>query len=270
MKIGASSSCFYPLETEKAFLNVAEMGIRDCEIFINSSSELKPQFLKELKNIKDSYGVCVAALHPYRSFSEGYDFFSDYKRRFYDAVESYKRYFEAAGQLGADYIIMHGAKGKFDISLEEYAERFGVLNEQALKQGVVVAHENVVNFSGAKPEFFSFMKSQLGDSFKMVLDIKQARRADANYEDFIKIMKSNIVHIHLSDFSEEKDCIAPSALGKFDFERLFALMHEADFKGRYIVELYSHSYSQKSEITESVLYLQNLLRKSVGGIDMNI
>ena len=82
MEVGASSSCFYPLETEKAFLNIASAGIKTAEIFLNSPSELEKNFIGQLKSIRDCYGVEVTSLHPFRSFSEGYDLFSKYKRRF--------------------------------------------------------------------------------------------------------------------------------------------------------------------------------------------
>ena len=68
MKIGASSSCFYPLETEKAFLKIAEAGIRTSEIFLNSPSELNKSFVGELRKIKDAYGVDVRSLKAMISF----------------------------------------------------------------------------------------------------------------------------------------------------------------------------------------------------------
>ena len=46
MEIGASSSCFYPMETEKAFLHVASHGFRNIEIFLNSPSETENTFFE--------------------------------------------------------------------------------------------------------------------------------------------------------------------------------------------------------------------------------
>ena len=45
MEIGASSACFYPLETETSFLRIAQLGFSCCEIFFNSESELNPVFV---------------------------------------------------------------------------------------------------------------------------------------------------------------------------------------------------------------------------------
>lgn len=261
METGASSACFYPLETERSLLNIAELGFDKCEIFFNAYSELRPAFINELKSIKNAHGLDVISLHPYASFSEGYDFFSSYKRRFGDAVENYKRYFEAAGILGAKYIVMHGAARLYDIDMTEYAHRFYTLNEVAASFGCCVTHENVVNFLSANPDFTRFMNSQLGDSYKMVLDIKQARRAGFNPKEFIDIMGKNIVHVHLSDYNEKADCIAPGEKGLFDFENLFSLLQNAGYEGRYIIELYSDGYERKTEITDSAKYLDATLKK---------
>ncbi|MBE6775193.1 MAG: sugar phosphate isomerase/epimerase [Ruminococcaceae bacterium] len=261
VEIGASSACFYPLETERSFLHIAELGFNHCEIFFNAHSELRPDFIKELKTVKDAYGINVISLHPYASFGEGYDFFSAYKRRFGDAMDNYKRYFDAASILGAKYIVMHGASRLYDIDMEEYARRFALINETAQSFGCCVAHENVVNFLSATPDFSRFMKEQLGDGYKMVLDVKQARRAGYEPEEFIGIMKKNIVHVHLSDYSEQMDCIAPCEEGLFDFENLFRLLHKAGYNGKYIIELYSDGYGRKREITKSAKYLDAILKK---------
>ena len=261
MQIGASSACFYPLETEKSFLRLAKLGFTESEIFFNSVSELEPSFIKELKAIRDAYGMNIISFHPYESFAEGYRFFSRYERRFYDSVEGFKRYFEAAAELGAKYLVLHGSKGKIDIPKEEYAERFGRLNETAEAFGCTVAHENVVDYSGATPEFMQFMKSQLGSRFKMVLDVKQARRAKVDPYDFIRIMGDDIVHVHLSDFSENCDCLPPSEKGLFDFERLFTELDKVGYKGKYIVELYSDNYNNETEILTSAKYLEGILNK---------
>ncbi len=262
MEIGASSACFYPLETEKAFLHIAELGFKYSEIFFNCRSELKPSFVRQLKEIKDAYSMNVVSVHPYRSFSEGYDFFSSYERRYRDGIDGYKRYFEAASTLGAEYIVMHGARGKIDISLEEYAERFAKLNEVAHSFGCTVAHENVVRFMGESPEFMLFMKKYLGDDFKMVLDVKQARRADVDPYEFINIMGRNIAHVHLSDYDKDgHDCIPPDESGEFSFRKLFRELHKVGYNGKYMIELYSDNFRDKNEIIRSARYLENILNE---------
>ncbi len=266
MKIGASSACFYPLETEKSFEKVAAMEVPCAEIFFNSPSELDKTFVRQLCRIKESYGVKVPSVHPFRSFSEGYDLFSEYKRRYTDALEVAKRYFEAMNILGAKYLVLHGNKFGLRISREEYAERYFLLNETAEGFGCCVAHENVVDFVCQRPEFVQFMKDTLGDKFKMVLDVKQARRSGEDYRKFIEIMGKNIVHVHMSDFDEKNDCIAPSEKGSFDFAELFTLMEKVGYKGEYIVELYSQSLKNEQQLFDSVKYVDGIYKNTVGKV----
>lgn len=259
MEIGASSSCFYPMETEKAFLHVASHGFKNIEIFLNSSSETGKSFIKELKTIKDAYGVNVTSIHPYESFGEGYNFFSNYYRRYVDACENYKRFFSVAAELGAPYVIMHGAKFGADICDEEYAERFTRLNEIAMSNGCFVAHENVVTFSGERPEFMKLLKECGKENFKMVLDVKQARKAGVEPSEYIKAVGENIVHVHLSDKTENSDCAPPSEKGLFDFGELFTQLKDINYKGKYIIELYSDGFDSIEDIIQSAHYLEKVL-----------
>lgn len=260
MEIGASSACFYPLETEKSFQLLAESGFRNIEIFLNSPCETNTAFVKELRKIKDSYGVNVTSLHPYESFGEGYNFFSHYYRRYVDACENYKRFFSAAAELGADYVIMHGAKHGADICDEEYAERFTRLNEIAMTFGCFMAHENVVNFSGQRPELISLLKQYGKENFKMVLDVKQARKAGVLPIEYIRAAGENIIHVHLSDCTDKSQCAPPSEKGLFDFGELFSLLDGINYKGKYIIELYSDGFEGIEDIISSAKYLESVLQ----------
>lgn len=261
MDIGASSACFYPMETEKAFQILCENGFSDIEIFFNSPSETNPSFIKELKKIKDAYGVNVTSVHPYESFGEGYNFFSNYYRRYEDACENYKRFFNAAAELGASFAIMHGAKHRYDITPEKYAERFTRLNEIAMTFGCYMAHENVVDFSGARPEFLELLRDYGKENFKMVLDVKQARKAGVLPIDFIKTVGENIAHVHLSDCSTVSQCTPPSEEGLFDFGELFTQLQSVDYKGKYIIELYSDGFKDVNDIINSAKYLENIMQR---------
>ena len=129
MRIGVSSSCYYPLETEKSLVRLGEMGVKTAEVFFNSPSELTGGLFREICEIKSYYGMDIVSFHPFMSFAEGYFLFSSYERRFYDSLEMiYKPCFEAAAKLGAKYVILHGARGKKTIPDEEYAERFFKFN----------------------------------------------------------------------------------------------------------------------------------------------
>lgn len=256
MNIGASSSCFYPLETEKALEKVGKVGIKTTEVFFNSPSELEKPFLKKLLKTKDTYGMDITAVHPFLSFSEGYNIFSAYYRRFEDSLEYYKKFFEAAAALGARYLILHGSRGEKTIPDEEYAERLLKFIEEGEKFGVRVTHENVVLYAGGSPKFMEFLKSQLGEKFAVTLDLKQARRAMFDPFEFIDRLGKSIVHVHVSDCSLDSCCTPPSKNGLYDFSKFFAKMNELGFDGDYIVELYRKDFKDEFELKASVDYLK--------------
>ena len=112
MKIGISSSCFYPLETERSLRRVAEAGAKTTEIFFNTPSELHGERLRELLAIRDFYGMSVSSVHPFQSFAEGYWLFSEYRRRYTDALEMYARnypyFFSTSGASLAHYELEGG------------------------------------------------------------------------------------------------------------------------------------------------------------------
>ena len=90
MEIGVSTACFYPEETERALRRCGEMGVRCTEIFFNAPSELDGAFLRELVQIREAYGIRVAAVHPFTSRIEPYLLFSGYERRYRDGLDFYR------------------------------------------------------------------------------------------------------------------------------------------------------------------------------------
>lgn len=261
MDLGVSSSCLYPLETEKSLKIIGEMGIRHTELFFNSPSELKEPLLKEICKIKEYYGLDIATFHPYMSFAEGFYIFSCYKRRFLDSLEMYKPMFNAAAQTGAEYFIMHGAVLPLEIDKEEYASRFYLFNDTAKRYGICVAHENVVHYASQNPNFLKYLKDSLGDDFKVVLDVKQARRAKQNPYDFINTLGNSIVHLHLSDYNSNEDCLLPNKNGMFDFKGFLNTLCKNGYNGKALIEVYRKNYKEYIELKESLEYLNKTVRE---------
>lgn len=109
MKFGASTACFYPLETEKALKKVCELGYKYAEVFMNAPSELEEPFLKQLNTIAKDGGTDIVSVHPFSSFMESSCIFTDYQRRFDDFISIYDKTCHAAAVLGAEYVVIHGA-----------------------------------------------------------------------------------------------------------------------------------------------------------------
>ncbi|MDR0314425.1 MAG: sugar phosphate isomerase/epimerase [Oscillospiraceae bacterium] len=257
MITGLSTACFYPMPTEKALEKVGELGFKTSEIFFNSPCELNTDFLKELKAIKDYYNIDIETVHPLASFIESYMFFSEYERRFYDSLEIYKKYFEAANQLGAKAVVMHGAKSTVNTNFDMYCERFSKLINAGESYGVTVAHENVVKSVGESPSALQKMRDTIGYSFKIVFDIKQSLRSGYDPLEFAQSLGDIMVQIHISDHNSTRDCIPPGE-GVFDFKGLCDIMSGHGYSGNYIIELYRSNFKNDNQLTGAYEYLKNI------------
>ncbi len=257
MIFGASTACFYPMDTELSLRKIGELGIKNTEIFFNTFSELEIDYLKNLRSIADEYGVSVKSIHPFSSFAENYMIFTAYERRFNDTAELYKKYYQACNILGSDILVFHGARDRGSICDEAKFERFGMMAEQANADGVILAQENVVEFCSQHPDYLVRMRDYLGDGFKMVFDTKQAIRAKHNPMEFVDLLGESIVHIHISDSDETHDCLAPGR-GTADLLGIKNKMKKLNYQGSWIVELYNHNYSSDDEIVKGVKYISEL------------
>ena len=260
MNIGASTSCFYPLETEKALQKVIDLGFRKAEVFFNTSSELSDAFTGEMRRTADANGVRIVSVHPFSSALENSCIFGEYPRRVEDFIGLYQQHCHAAAVLGAKVVVIHGARDKRKIELpdEVYFERFRRLVELGKAEGVQVCQENVVLFKSQHIAFMERMRDALGSDFHMVFDVKQSLRAGYDPFDFLEAMKHHIAHVHLSDNRmPEADCMPPGR-GSFDFPRLFSTLEAAGYPGEYVIEIYSKGYDVEKELAFSKQFFDNL------------
>lgn len=258
MKLGISTASFYPLETELALEEIGKSGVKTTEIFFNAESELKDCFVDILVDIKEKYGLEIAAVHPTMSLAESFMIFSAYERRFQESLRHYRRYSEVAQRLGAKYIIMHGGKPNGILSDQEYCERYMALKEETRRNGVTVLQENVANFRSGDIEFLRSMKEILGDEAEFCFDIKQSVRCGLEPMEVIKEFYNNIKHFHISDHSVAGDCLLPGS-GKFNFKGFFEYLKNNRYNGALITEVYNFSYKEYEEIFVSVKNMQNIL-----------
>ena len=257
MKIGISNACLYPMETEKSLELLGENGIRVTEIFFNSPSELKPQFIAELDKIRRRYGIEINSIHPCGSVGEPYYLFSGYERRYRDVFEYYKKYYYACEVLGAKTVVLHGDSLAGHISMEEYAERIMAMDAEAQKYGACICHENVNRHRAATPENVKELRRLTNDRLKFTLDIKQTVRDGCGIDAMHEAMRGNIINVHISDNSPESDCMLPGK-GSFDFSGLFAKLQADKYDGACLIEVYRYAYNEPSELIDSYNYVKNI------------
>ena len=176
MALGISTACLYPMAMEDSLQTLIDSGFREFEIFINTYSEMEPEFLTMLEEKLKPQGCRVKSLHPFTSGFESYLLFSNYERRFQDGASFYRRYFEMARRLGAEVLVIHGDRSfeKSGLNDREYYDRFGILSRIAREYGVTLAQENVNAFRSQDCGFIRNMREYLKEDASFVLDVKQA------------------------------------------------------------------------------------------------
>lgn len=257
MKIGVSSASLYPLHAEDAFSELSALGIRYAELFANSTCEARDPVVSEIEQTCRRSGMQILSFHPFSSPMESVFLFSTYDRRIEEMMTNYREFFGTMKRLGAKIFVLHGAILSSKCPPEHYVKQFRLLAEAGREYGVTVAQENVSYCLSGDLEFLKMMKRELGGCAKFVLDLKQTRRAHGDPFEYIRALGEDIVHLHISDGSGERDCL-PVGHGDLDFRRLMQEMDALGYGGAYIVELYRQNYDTFGRLRESVDRLQDI------------
>jgi len=259
MLSGVSSASFYPLHTEDALLKLGEMGVKNVEIFINDLSESKGEIFSEMCRIISDYDMNVVSLHPFPPMESGY-LFSEYDRRSQSHMDIYRHYFDCMNKLGAKIFVLHGAILSSNCSDERYFEQYARLLDMADEFGITIAQENISYCKSRDIEFLKRLKKNCGERVKYLLDIKQAVRSKVSPFDFIRELGRDIVHVHISDNSEQGDCL-PVGKGYFDFSAFISELNDCGYKGALLVELYRENYNEYIELYECMKKIQEIVAK---------
>jgi len=261
MQVGISSAVFYPMETELAVEKIIQLGFKRTELFINCESEYDDLYIDKLKEKMDGAGIQVVSIHPYTSLIEGMFFFSEYDRRVQDSISQYRKYFRAAERLGAKYFTFHGNRSLTgtvspQTPIDRHCEVIEKLSDAASDYGIVITQENVSWCSSQRPEYLKTLRENLGKKIGFTLDLKQARRAGVEVNEYIDAMGENLMNIHISDYSAEEVCLLPG-FGEIDYVELFKKLNGINYNGDLIIEVYSSNYNEISQIKTAKEVLEN-------------
>lgn len=259
MKAGISTACLYPQLLEKALEELMDNGVKTTEIFVNTHSETVSGFTDMMADIINKHGAECTAYHPFTCPIEPMMLFSGYGRRVDDMLEYHKNYYEAMNRLGCSIFILHGNMNVVSVDENAYFDVFSRISDSASGYGITVAQENVARCQSHSLEFMKHMAEQLGDKARFVLDIKQALRSDEDPFEIVRTLGSHIVHVHMSDNSDNQDCLVPGT-GTFDIYGLLKLLHSKGFDGAVMTELYRKNFTDVSELTESCRYVENIIK----------
>ena len=261
LDIGISSACLFPLDTIGSVVACNEAGFGVEEIFINTDSELKGAYFKRLKKTVNERGIRVTSIHPFTSGYENVLFFVGYDKRIRDAAEYYKKYFNAAAELGAKYVVFHGNNMKTPFcGFERYAEIFSYINSKAEPFGVELIHENVsVSVAAEAQNILKLRKACPGMHF--TFDAKQACRGGYDPYDVLDAMGDAVVHVHINDYDLKNRECRPPCKGELDLRRILRKLKAVGYEGDMVVEVYRENFNDVSELTRSAEELKKLIEE---------
>lgn len=70
MRLGVSTACLYPDLLEHSLDLLIEQGFKLFEVFVNTFSELQPEYLDDLHARVQKAGAEICSLHPFTSAFE--------------------------------------------------------------------------------------------------------------------------------------------------------------------------------------------------------
>ena len=125
----------------------------------------------------------------------------------------------------------------------------------------MLSQENVVRCKSGSAENIRKMRALLGDKAHFTLDLKQAVRSEVPAEEMLDAMGENLCHLHLSDHTDQQDCLTPGA-GQFDFESFFQKLQWGGYQGSAVIELYRGNFAEMSNLLQGLHYLEVITAKT--------
>lgn len=159
--------------------------------------------------------------------------------------------------MGASCYTYHGPmrlkRTPYKFNFDLLGERIGMLCEAAKEFDMTLCYENVHYSYYSYPEYFANLAERI-PNLGTCLDIKQAMQGGYSYKDFFKVAKDRIKTIHVCDFDDNGSLLLPGR-GTFDFEEFFKIMKGEGVDAPMLLEVYSGSYKDFSDIADSFNYL---------------
>ena len=267
MNVGISTaSIFNKAMVEDIPAMLSPMGCRTIEVFLNTFSEYRPEFVRLLRQRIDDAGLAVYSVHPMSSQFES-QLFSIHPRQKSDALSVYREALNAGRILGASHYVMHGSPHlggtARNLELDRLVPIFRELLDVAAEYGITLCLENVSWCFFHAPAFGAELKARLGDRrLKFVLDIKQAVRSGEDPFAFVEAVGEDLENWHLCDYAFDdagKLSLKMPGQGQCDFGALGAAMVDKGYRGPAFIEVYSDMYRDLEELKSSFAFMNKTL-----------
>lgn len=260
MKTGMSTACFFcRLYNEEAVRKMAELGVRDMEVFFSAMSEYEKPFTDELRRITQGEGAHIRSIHALCTQFEP-QLYSAHQRQYEEALDVFEKVTDAAAAVGAGTYVFHGPMNvkrakTFHVNYEFAGERTAVLAERAKKKGIKLAWETVHWCWYAQPGFArELLRHTDSDNLYFTLDIKQAAQSGYEVMDYIDDMNGRLAHIHVCDYRKDAEKGIIPCLpfeGEMDWAGMREKLAGLDYRGLLMLEVYPGDYGSYGELMKT-------------------
>lgn len=266
LQAGISTASFFnKCMLEDTPKKIANMNVGIIEVFFNTFSEYKQEFVSNLNKRVIDNGLSVYSVHPMGTQFEP-QLFSIHERQRSDAEDIFKSALNAANILGAKYYIMHGPANLGGAVRNMNLSRVGAIARRlcdiAGAEGIDISWENVSWCLYNYPEFANeLFASANADNLTFTLDTKQAMRSGFTPMEYLLALDRNLVNIHLCDYRLMPGGLAvPQCMGKgdCDFEAIKTHLDSIGYSGPVMLELYSDLYDNDYQLLESYEYIKKI------------
>lgn len=267
MLFGMSTACFFPnVYNEDAIDLMGKMGITRIEVFFSCMAEYQKDYIKDLKQRAENWGIQISSVH---AFSLQFEpmLFSAHERARLEALDIYRQVLEAAAFLNAQSYVFHGPANikhtpNLNLNFAYVAERTQPLADLAKQHGVRLSWENVHWCWYASPDFPQKLLPLLSpDSLWLTFDLKQAFQSGYSPADYLQHTQNRLSNIHICDvrFDDKLGYVPMLPFhGSVDFNSLKSLLTGIGYNGSVILEVYSHNYKSHQELLETYTRTKNL------------
>ena len=267
MQVGISTaSLFGKYSVEDAPARIAAFGASICEVFLNTFSEYRDEFIGLLSERIHKHNLRVYSIHPMGTQFEP-QLFSLHIRQREDAFRIYEQVLQAGRALGASCYVMHGPSTMYGAVRNMELERIGpivqTLCEMAKEYGLVHAWENVSWCLFHEPSFgLRLLDATKADDLRFTLDIKQAVRSRYTPLEYIEAVGERLINLHICDYIESSNCVQPvlPGQGKCNLEELYCALLNTGYNGPAILEVYSDLYEDENELEKSFALVRDSLK----------
>lgn len=260
METGMSTACFFcRLYNEDAIRKMAELGIKDMELFFSALMEYKKPFTDEVRRICDGEGAHIRSVHALCTQFEP-QLFSMHDRQREEALDIYRQVLDAAAELSAGIYVFHGPMNvkrakTFHVNYGMAGERVSLLAEEAKQRGVKLAFENVHWCWYQQPGFAQqLLRHTESDNLYFTLDIKQAAQSGYEVAEYLDDMGDRLAHIHVCDYKKDpQKGIIPCLPfdGEMDWAGMRKKLQGSGYKGRMMLEVYPSDYKTYGDLMKN-------------------